>query len=159
MCLLHCPGWEPPFSASGTPCQATLNPPCFQATEVISNMVADQGDTASFTCLRTVLRIKDTLRPLTPLPWVWNRHLLPDGLLKARSQVEVCALVVTALLGVVTGVASKVFNVHNLHWADQLQALFPSFSPFSSPQSSLGPAHCILLRETLPAHGPSPPPF
>lgn len=61
--------------------------------------------------------------------------------------MEVCALVVTALLGVVTGVASKVFKVHNLHWADQLQALFPSFSPFSSPQSSLGPAHCILLRD------------
>ena len=102
-------------SAFGTPCRDTLNPPCFQATWVISNMVADQGDTASFTGRRTVLKIKDTLGPLTPLlPWLWNRHLLSDGFLKARSQVEASGLAVAALLGEVTGVASQVFEVHTL---------------------------------------------
>lgn len=102
--------------AFGTPCRDTLNPPCFQATWVISNVVADQEDTASFTGRRTVLKIKDTLGPLTPLlPWLWNRHLLSDGFQKARSQVEASGLAVTALLGEVTGVASKVFEVHTLH--------------------------------------------
>lgn len=60
--------------------------------------------------------------------------------------MEASALAVTALLGEGTGVVSKVFEAHPLHWADQMQASFlpplPFFLfPFSFPQSSLGPAH------------------
>lgn len=115
MCPLHLPS-DPcaPFTALGWANTLTLHfwdtllrhtvPSMFPGQRVISNMAPDKGDTAPFICMRTVLKIKDPLSPLPPLlSWLLKRQLLPDGLRKARSQVEAFGLAGLTLLGAVTG--------------------------------------------------------